>query len=792
IVASNAGEATDEATANITVKGIEVAPFETITWGDVANQPHGTHESLGRAVGEKVYIFGGFDVLKQPNNWTPTKRSYVYDPVNNSYTQIADLPYTPNGDNYGGVSHAGIATDGTDIYFAAGYTSNNSGTGQIFGTKQAWKYNVSANSYTSLPDLPIATSTGQMEYLNGRLHYISGTNVARNEDLGIHYVLDLDKINEGWKTRASLPNPRQHAGSAVFKGKIYFIGGQTGHDQQLVTQKDVHVYDPETDEWTKVADLPVPNNASGRGHITSAVVVYGDRIIVLGGETAHGTKTNLVSAYSPAENTWSALTPLPQTSMAGVASVLNNQIYFTGGDFRKTNRRGTPVFLTNPSPTVVISKPADTDSFNEGSDITIEAEATISGGTITKVEFFADNNKLGEDTEAPYSYIWANVAAGIYLLTAKATSNKGESKTSSSVEIIVSSNIPPTVEITSPENGTIFSEEEPINILVEAEDADGTVELVEFFQGNNKIGEVNLAPFQINWFGAGPGTYDLTAKAYDNEGGTTTSSSVTISVMRVNNLYPEVSIVSPEAGAEFIEGSNIDITAEANDEDGSVKRIEFYSGTTKLGQVINEPYTFSWQNVAPGTYEITAVAFDNEGASTESDPVTIEVQALFTCQKTGGLLREYWQNVTASELSSFDFEKAPTGNSELTSFEAPEDFTDNYITRLRGYICPPATGHYTFWISSSHKSELWISDNESINNKRKIAFSQGNEKDSWEHDASQKSEPILLTAGQTYFIEAIHLSGSGDDHFAVGWQWPNGKTERPIPGQRLIKYESGV
>ena len=62
-------------------------------------------------------------------------------------------------------------------------------------------------------------------------------------DLGTHYVLDLGNLAAGWKTLADLPNPRQHAGSAVYEGKIYYIGGQHAHDGKLTTQKDVHRYD---------------------------------------------------------------------------------------------------------------------------------------------------------------------------------------------------------------------------------------------------------------------------------------------------------------------------------------------------------------------------------------------------------------------------------------------------------------------------------------------------------------------------------------------------------------------
>ena len=333
--------------------------FNAINWTTAAPQQYSVSEAQGEVVHGKLYSFGGFDSRKSPA-FTPTKRAYVYDPANDTWSAIADLPYTPNGADYGGVTHAGITTDSTDIYIAGGYTSNTAGTGQIFGTKQVWKYIISQNVYTQLPDLPVTIAAGQLEFLDGKLHYIAGTNSSRTLDLGTHYVLDLNNLSNGWATLAPLPNPRQHAASTVYKGKIYFIGGQHGHDAELVTQKDVHVYDPVNDTWTKMADLPVPAGENGRGHISSAAAVIGDRILVLGGEIVHKTSVNMVSAYSPAANSWENLTPLPQSRFSGVAGVIDSIIYYTGGSGTRTTYKGTPelVVLSSQNPAAVSEQDA--------------------------------------------------------------------------------------------------------------------------------------------------------------------------------------------------------------------------------------------------------------------------------------------------------------------------------------------------------------------------------------------------------------------------------------------------
>ncbi len=79
-------------------------------------------------------------------------------------------------------------------------------------------------------------------------------------------------------------------------------------------------------------------------------------------------------------------------------------------------------------------------------DITIEAESWDADGSVLKVEFFADENFIGEDNDASdgWSINWTKPDAGTYILTAKATDNDGMTTTSSPVEIIVTSyNRPP-------------------------------------------------------------------------------------------------------------------------------------------------------------------------------------------------------------------------------------------------------------------------------------------------------------------------------------------------------------
>lgn len=91
------------------------------------------------------------------------------------------------------------------------------------------------------------------------------------------------------------------------------------------------------------------------------------------------------------------------------------------------------------------------------------------------------------------------------------------------------------------------------------------------------------------------------------------------------NLAPVVAITSPAADATFNQGETINIAATASHPDGSIVRLEFFAGDTKLGEKMSAPFTFAWQNAAAGAFSLTARATDLEGNTTVSTPVQITV-----------------------------------------------------------------------------------------------------------------------------------------------------------------------
>ncbi|WP_202702317.1 Ig-like domain-containing protein [Flavobacterium sp. UGB4466] len=281
----------------------------------------------------------------------------------------------------------------------------------------------------------------------------------------------------------------------------------------------------------------------------------------------------------------------------------------------------TPV---NQSPSAAITAPANNTVFTAPASITIDAVAADSDGTISKVEFYNETTLLSTSTTSPYTYNWKNVPAGAYAITVKSYDNTNATATSAVVNLVVNNNQAPTVNIIAPFNNTTFITPASITIDAVATDSDGTISKVEFYNGATLLSTSTTSPYRYNWEKVPAGTYQITAKSYDNRNATATSSVVNIVV--ANNQAPTVSITAPVNTTIFIAPASITINAAAADSDGTISKVEFYNGTTLLSTSTSSPYTYNWEKVPAGTYQIVAKATDNTGNVTSSAPVIIVVK----------------------------------------------------------------------------------------------------------------------------------------------------------------------
>ncbi len=189
-------------------------------------------------------------------------------------------------------------------------------------------------------------------------------------------------------------------------------------------------------------------------------------------------------------------------------------------------------------------------------------------------------------------------------------------------------NNPPVVSISSPSKSNSFISPATITIDAVASDPDGTITKVEFYNGTSKLGEKATPPYSFTWKEVPEGTYSLTAVATDNLNSKTISDPVAAVVEKAApaiNQIPVINITSPENESSFEAPATITLTAEASDSDGDIRKVEYFNGTSKIGESFSSPWLVTFECLKAGTHEITAVVTDNHNAASVSAAVKISV-----------------------------------------------------------------------------------------------------------------------------------------------------------------------
>ncbi len=377
----------------------------------------------------------------------------------------------------------------------------------------------------------------------------------------------------------------------------------------------------------------------------------------------------------------------------------------------------------NNPPSVTLTAPSDSSTYAVPATINISAVASDFDGQINRVEFFADDQKVGEDRTDPYNFTWNNVQPGVYALKALAYDDDGDVSESKTVEVFVHSaggalsgtvgtpastvnltaegtgdwthwglvastsynhkaavsqqignftkigtnevqryadNLTgyrwsdgtPTASVPTNSHTGVFTFGENDGFAL-ALPADTTIRTAKVYVGlYGAVGNFQawLSDFSArayidttldNVFDSSYAVYTLTYSAgssgktlhiryrpkllYDGEFGNVTLQAVTLLGSGGTNLPPSVSITNPANNAAFTAPANITIQADALDNDGTIAKVEFFNGSTKLDESTSSPYTFNWGGVTAGTYTLTARAIDDDGAATTSAPVSITV-----------------------------------------------------------------------------------------------------------------------------------------------------------------------
>src|SRR5678816_356890 len=329
------------------------AQMPTSPWKKGAPFPQPDEELYGVALNGKMYVIGGWDDGKAGGV------TYEYDPATDKWTKKQPMPRPAH--------HAALAAANGKIYVMGGFVAPSETALPLGAAWQpidnAWQYDPVADSWKSLAPLPTKRGSAVAVEVGGKIYTIGGATTVEGPVLddsrgrlgdakdpfftafGPARVLSVNEVYDPatnkWETRQPMSVPRNHAFSAAVNGKIYVIGGRTGHGFILTaTNTDVvEEYDPVSDSWNAPKER-MPTARSGGVSGTD-----GRRIYVAGGEV---TTAELVGAYraieafDPLTNTWSTLPPMPMPRHGAAGAVIGNRLYLVSGMIQSA---GALVFL---------------------------------------------------------------------------------------------------------------------------------------------------------------------------------------------------------------------------------------------------------------------------------------------------------------------------------------------------------------------------------------------------------------------------------------------------------------
>ncbi len=355
-------------------------------------------------------------------------------------------------------------------------------------------------------------------------------------------------------------------------------------------------------------------------------------------------------------------------------------------------------------------------------------------------------------------------------------------------------NLPPVVQIdVDPTSGPA-----PLTVTFSSTsfDPDGTVAYHQWNFGETALTKNGTTEQYVY---TTPGEYEAELLITDDGGRQARSYRIFITVEEPEAPNEPPSLSVRASNATGTTGSQIDfITDSFSDPDGSVEYYEwdFGDGSPKVGPNIVGggipivPHTY----MTAGDYVATMTITDNDGESTSQ---SVNVTIIESSCSDPTIRRQIWNGITGSALSdltgSAKYPYYPDGTESLTSLSTSANTGDNYGDRFVGYIIPPTTGAYVFYIASDDQSQFYLSVDESPGGKRLLAsVTSWTSYQQWTKQSNQKSAFVSLTAGQKYYFEVVHKEGGGGDHVSVGWIMPGDSYPPNVISQDHLCFDDSL
>ena len=374
---------------------------------------------------------------------------------------------------------------------------------------------------------------------------------------------------------------------------------------------------------------------SGTGAVSQSLALAGGTYVAVG-QVAQGGFNVLIDGTTVGKLAASTLDFREVTSAPFVVTAGTHSLGLT---VDSTYTPNTPkldeirLLRVDVPPAVSITAPANGAVFQTGATVNITATASdpdgISALTISRTPTGGAATQLATSASSPLSTSWSNSSANGYTITASAADSTGAT---SATAISIRVNANPSAVVSVSPTGPVVTSATAVTATVtvsSATDSDGTVTKIEFLQDAvvattcTKTIPPAVAPFTCALsLPPRPAAYALTVRVTDNDGGVTTTSTITLRI----NTAPTVTLAATCVAPCTAPGT-INLTATPSDTDGTIAKVEFYDGATLLTTKTTAPWTFSHTTATAGSHSYTAKAFDNDNASISSAAQAITVTA---------------------------------------------------------------------------------------------------------------------------------------------------------------------
>ena len=270
---------------------VEMYDPKTDTWERKADMPTTRAGVSTLVVDGKIYAIGGGKGKKDQvgDGWVHSGKLLptieMYDPVTDTWTQKADMP-VPR------CSNSTCIVDGK-IYIIGGVAAN----GKQGRLDSVDIYDPATDTWTKGKSMNHARGGASVSVVNGKIYVMGGVGWPQIPNHPGPFLSSVEVFNpetNHWKEIAEMPTPKGFHTASVINGKIYVIGGGFRGNGQFEYLSTVEVYDPETDRWTQEPDMPI-------GKWGHRAEVINENIYIFGGNSAVFKPLTMIDVYGTGE-----------------------------------------------------------------------------------------------------------------------------------------------------------------------------------------------------------------------------------------------------------------------------------------------------------------------------------------------------------------------------------------------------------------------------------------------------------------------------------------------------------